>query len=393
MTRNTDTQKSNPTSPPLFVDSNDELDKLCKQLQASNFLALDTEFIRERTYYSKLCLIQIADENIVACIDPLVITDLEPLRQLLFNTSTTKVFHASHQDMEIFYKLWGQLPTLIYDSQIAATLLGMGESIGYASLIKRVLDVDIDKAHSRTDWGKRPLSTEQINYAADDVRYLAQLYPIQKKQLQELGRLQWLDEDFSSLSRIDRYHVDPDTVWRKVKGIKKLKRGQLVILQSLAAWREQEAIKQDRPRRRVLSDEALVDLSRLMPDSPEKLASYRGISPGAQKSFGKALISVISSARQQPKDSWPELSSRQPLSNLQEAQIDAVSALLRLVADQCHITASSLATRKDLEQLVRGDRDLALLHGWRYQHAGQQLVAFLDGDISLYNDHGKLMAK
>lgn len=375
----------------LYIDTDNALKETCKQLEESEFLALDTEFIRERTYFSQLCLIQIANENTVACLDPLAINNLSPLRDLLFSESITKVMHATHQDMEIFFKLWDALPEPVYDTQVAATLLGMGESIGYASLVKKMLNVDLDKSHTRTDWSQRPLSSKQLEYAADDVRYLAQLYPIQKQKLQSLGRLEWLKDDFSALCRPDRYQTKPDDAWRKVKGIKKLKRKQLAILQQLAAWREQEAVKQDKPRRRIISDEAVIDLSRLQPDSISELSSYRGINGKTLKSDGESLIKLIKSALALPPEEWPELSIRHPLSTDDDALVDALAALLKLISADVKITASSIATRRDLENLVRGDRDLDLLKGWRHQHAGQQLLGFLDGNLTLRARDGKLM--
>jgi len=374
----------------LYIDTDKALTETCRQLGESEFLALDTEFIRERTYFSQLCLIQIANENTVACLDPLAINDLSPLRDLLFSKTTTKVMHATHQDMEIFFKLWGALPEPVYDTQIAATLLGMGESIGYASLVKKMLAVDLDKSHTRTDWSQRPLSPKQLEYAADDVRYLAQLYPLQKQKLQSLGRLEWLNDDFLALCLPDRYQTKPDDAWRKVKGIKKLKRKQLAVLQPLAAWREQEAVKQDKPRRRIVSDEALVDLSRLQPNSVSELSGYRSINGKTLKSNGESLIGLVKSALTLAPEKWPELPTRHSLTADEDALVDALAALLKLISADVEITASSIATRKDLENLVRGGRELDVLKGWRYRHAGQQLLDFLDGNLSLHARNGKL---
>ncbi|GMR18861.1 MAG: ribonuclease D [Gammaproteobacteria bacterium] len=374
----------------LYIDTDNTLIETCQQLGESEFLALDTEFIRERTYFSQLCLIQIADENTVACIDPLAISNLSPLRDLLFSKKITKVMHATHQDMEIFFKLWGALPEPVYDTQIAATLLGMGESIGYASLVKKMLAVDLDKSHTRTDWSQRPLSPKQLEYAADDVRYLAQLYPVQKQKLQSLGRLEWLKDDFSALCLPDRYQTKPDDAWRKVKGIKKLKRKQLAVLQQLAAWREQQAVKRDKPRRRVVSDEALVDLSRLQPNRVSELSGFRSINEKTLRSNGESLIGLVKSALALAPEKWPELPTRHPLTADEDALVDALAALLKLISADVRITASSIAARKDLENLVRGGRELDVLKGWRYQHAGQQLLDFLDGNLSLHTRDGKL---
>ncbi|MDH5648994.1 MAG: ribonuclease D [Gammaproteobacteria bacterium] len=373
-----------------YIDTDSELVKISNQLRSSTFLSVDTEFIRERTYYPQLCLIQIANEDLVACIDPIAIKNLDPLRDLLLTPDILKVFHAAHQDMEIFYHLWGELPKPVYDSQIAATLLGFGESIGYASLVKQVLGMDVDKSHTRTDWSRRPLSPEQLQYAADDVRHLATLYPLQKSRLETLGRLEWLSRDFINLSDPIRYAPDPENMWRKVKGVNKLKRRQLAVLQALAAWREEQAMKLDRPRRRIVSDEVLVDLARLQPGTLSDFSQHRGIPAVIVKTYGEVLLDIIKAGQKRPESSWPSLPSKPSLTPDQEAISDALAALVKLISAQTQISSASLATHKELESLVRGDRNLNVLQGWREQYVGKRLLDFLEGESSLSVDKGKL---
>ncbi len=229
-----------------YIDRQDDLAAACNAMKSSPVICLDTEFHRETTYYSQLALVQISDGDNTLCIDPLPLQDFTPLLELLTDPQILKVLHASHQDMEIFLHRFNCLPSPVFDTQIAAGLLGYGEQIGYAALIKTVLDVDIDKSQTRTDWMKRPLNKKQIDYAASDVYYLAQAYRIMAEQLQKLDRLQWLRDDFDELSLPQRYRPESQDMWKKVKGHQQLRGEQLAILQALAAWREQTAQHRDR---------------------------------------------------------------------------------------------------------------------------------------------------
>lgn len=360
-------------------------------LAASPYLVIDTEFIRERTYYPQLCLIQIADAaGQVLCIDPLACTDLTPLRPLLFDPAILKVLHAARQDLEIFFHLWDGVPTPLYDTQIAAALLGLGEQIGYAALVKEVLGIDIDKSQSRTDWARRPLSERQLHYAADDVRYLAQIYPRQRQQLEALGRLAWLDADFLELADAALYRPDPDDAWRKIKGINRLQGVQLAILRELAAWREYQAMSRDRPRRQMLSDEMVIDIARHRPRRIADLAELRGLTQGLVAAHGAALIECVERAAASSKESWPRLPDRRRSGRDEEALVDILSGILKHYAARHNITPASLCGRKELELLVQGDDDLAILKGWRLEHAGKHLVSFLEGQGRLGVLDGKL---
>ena len=231
----------------LYVDTPQALTQLCKQLQHSPWFALDTEFIREKTFYPRLCLLQVANTQHLACIDVLALNDLSPLLDILYDPASTKVLHSAHQDLEIFYHLRGALPTPIFDTQLAATLLGLGEQIGYAALVKTLLKIDLDKSQTRTDWSCRPLDPAQLSYAADDVRYLGQIYQQQRQELEQRQRLDWLTEDFTALCDPARYRVDVDQAWQRIKGQQRLRGVQLAVLRTLAAWREQRASSLDRP--------------------------------------------------------------------------------------------------------------------------------------------------
>ncbi len=366
-----------------FIDQPEELERLCQQLAHSQFLSIDTEFVRERTYYPRLALIQIGNEDIAACIDPLAIDDLSPIKRLFQNRAITKVFHAASQDLEIFQQLFDELPQPLFDTQIAASVLGLGDQIGYANLVKEILDVELDKTQSRTDWLQRPLSTRQLKYAEDDVRYLTRIYPVLLKRLDELDRRHWLDEDFAALTDPARYQPDPEKIWRRVKGVNRLKGVQLAILQALAAWREREAMERDIPRRRVIGDELLLDMARQQPKNIDALSKLRGISGGFVGRHGESVVALIQQARQTPREQWPTLPKIVRLSAAEDAQVDALSAIIKLCAARYRINATNLTNRKELERLVTGERDLAILKGWRLHHGGTLLLEFLEGKSAL----------
>ncbi len=377
----------------LYVDAPEALSALCARLKPSEWLALDTEFIREKSYYPRLCLIQVATDEVVACIDPLRLDDLSPLLEILFDESVTKVLHAAYQDLEIFYHLAGKVPRPIFDTQIAASLLGYGDQVGYAKLVQAMLGVTLDKSHTRTDWAQRPLEEAQLRYAADDVRYLRELYRQQYETLDAKGRLGWLAEDFQGLSDTASYEVVPTRAWQRIRGLHTLKGRQLAVLRALAAWREAQAMRSDKPRKWILSDDVLVELARRMPTDEERLAKIRGLDTGAIRRHGDKWLEIIETASQEPAAEWPTLPPRVKLDPEQDAAVDALMALLRLEAREHEISPSMIATRKDLEQLIGGEQDMALLHGWRAQLAGHRLQEFLAGRISLQMENGRLRAE
>ncbi len=364
----------------VYIDSNTALAIACDTIRLSRAVCIDTEFHRETTYYPELALIQISNGDKTYCIDPLEISDFTPFISLLNNPDVTKVLHASQQDLEIFNHRFNALPSPLFDTQIAAGLLGYGDQIGYAALIKKLLNKELDKSQSRTDWLKRPLSKEQLLYAGNDVHYLAMAYPKMLEELEKLGRLEWLQGDFSSLCEPATYSIDTHDIWKKVKGNQKLHGKQLAILQSVAAWREEKAEARNKPRRRILPDEALIDMARQKPDSNEKIMRLRSLG----KCFINAadasqLVQRIQNALRMSKEFWPKHVKRHKLNLREEALVDGMTALLKLKADEHKITPLNLATRKDLENLLQGEEDVPLMQGWRYSHAGQAIEAFLKG--------------
>lgn len=373
-----------------YIDDQGELPRVCAALNDAPYLCVDTEFMREKTYYPRLCLLQLASPDGVFCIDPLRIDDLSPVLDLLYRTDILKVLHAAKQDLEIFYHLRTQVPAPVYDTQVAAALLGHNDQVGYGTLVQQELGVTLDKAHTRTDWSQRPLEAGQLRYAADDVIYLRQIYVRQREALEKLGRSRWLQEDFQALVDPDQYAAHPEQAWQRVKEARRLKPAQLGILQRLAAWRERRAMDLNRPRRWVMRDEILVELARRAPTGLAALERVRGLEKGQVDRLGAELLREIEAGRALPAHELPTAEPRLTLSPEQEALVDAMMAVLRLRAASESLSPAMLANRSTLAQLVQGDDDVAVLHGWRGALVGEQLRALLDGRLWLGTEQGML---
>lgn len=380
-----------PANNVLYIDTPPSLDAFCQQLGTAAWIALDTEFLREKTYYPKLCLIQIATPEVVACIDPIALGDLSPLLEIIFDEGITKVMHSGRQDMEIFYNLHGKPPSPVFDTQIAALLLGYADQIGYANLVKEMLGVELDKLHTRADWSLRPLSADQLKYAADDVVYLADIYRKMTARLTEMERLAWLSGDFERLASPGLYGNPPGQAWLKVKGGNRLKGASLSVLQVLAEWRETTAQQKDRPKGWILRDDALLDIARHRPLSTEALGKIRGLSDGLIRNSGKLLVKLVSEAAERPPVPFPDTGKRIKPTPDQNALVDVMMALVRMSGEQNDLNPAVLASRKQLEQLVHGDTDINVMQGWRKKFVGEQLARFLDGDLNLSVANGKLV--
>jgi len=372
-----------------LIDSEAGLDALCEQLRGQPVLALDTEFLRERTYYAQLCLIQVAAEGVVACVDPLAV-DLDPLLDIIYDPQVVKVMHSARQDLEILFDLRGELPRPLFDTQIAATLLGFGDQVGYANLVQQMLGVELDKMHTRTDWSRRPLEAEQLRYAADDVRYLFSIYHRQVEALAAKGRSRWLDEDFAQLTDVNAYAPAEDDLWKRVRGSQKLKGAQLAVLRELARWREQRARDSNRPRRWILKDEVMVDLARRRPGDIAGLEKIRGLEASIVRRHGEALLTLIDAAQKSDPAGWPTRPAGKRLTPAQDALVDLLMAVLRSHGAAQDVSPALLAGRKDLEALVRGETDRPVLHGWRGELVGHALQSVLRGESVLRVVDGRL---
>jgi len=378
-------------TPIQYIDTPGQLATLCEQIKKEPWLALDTEFLREKTYYPKFCLLQIATPEWVACIDPIALPQLESLFDAIYNPAIVKVFHSCRQDLEIFFQWTGKLPSPIFDTQVAAPLLGFQDNPGYAMLVSSLLSVNLNKAHTRADWSKRPLTEAELEYAADDVIYLCQIYQIMVQKLTALGRIDWLKNDFAELTNPALYKVDPETAWFKIKGKNKLTGKQLSIIQTLAQWREKIAQAEDRPKSWLLRDELLFDLAKLQPETVQELANVRGINERSVNRYGKELCQLITAAKNRPPVPLHEKDRSAKKSQQEEAILDILTALVRVRAEENALNPTILASRKDLEELLsNGDDECPLLHGWRYTMAGKELVGLLKGELLLGIDSDKL---
>ena len=367
----------------LYVDNSENLQQLCESIKDAPILILDTEFVREKTYRAKLCLIQIATDDIVACVDPIALSDLSPLMDIINDKSKLKVLHAARQDYEIFYDLNKQLPQPLFDSQLAASLLGYGEQVGYGSLVEKVIGVQLDKAHTRTDWSKRPLSEAQIRYASDDVFYLRQLYPLLKQQLSEQGRENWLDEEFSSLCKPELFVTQPKNAWNKVKGINRLRPRQLAAAMNISEWREEMAIKKDRPRRWILADDILLSAAQLLPKNISQLETIANIKKAVIDNSGDIILSCVKKALELSPDALPSTTKPKRLTADQEIIADLLMTQIKLIAKEQSISPANIANRKMIDKLINGETDIALLTGWRYQLAGKKVQGLLSGEFGL----------
>ncbi len=365
-----------------FIDTVQALEDFVSDARYASFLAVDTEFIRERTYWPELCLVQIMAGDRLACIDPLQLgeNEIKPLRELLLDTGMLKVFHAARQDLEVFHYLWKQVPSPIFDTQVAAAMLGYGDQVGYGGLVKRICGVELAKGHTRTDWRARPLPAEAIEYAADDVRYLVEVYETLHAALTESARLEWLQEEFDLLTDPGLYEPDPATAWKRVKGHNRLSPKQLGVLAALAEWREERALEHDRPRRWILKDQVMIDLARQMPGTVADLEHLRELPERVRQQHGEEIVRRIQAGREQPIST---VSRPEPLTGHQEALVDALMALLRARCAEHEMSPAQVATRKQLENLVRGETELPLLKGWRARMAGRDMQAFLNGTLVL----------
>ncbi len=360
-----------------YIDSHDRLISFCDAIKNSEWLAIDTEFVREKTYYPQLCLIQVSNGEELACIDPIALDDIEPLLELLYDQDITKVFHAASQDLEIFANLRNALPAPLFDTQIAAALLGHGNQISYAGLVQHYFDIELDKSHSRTDWSRRPLSAAQIQYAADDVLYLGKLYGLLRQKLKEMNRHDWLDEDFVQLANIKRYQIDPDNAWQQVKGLDKLAANKLVFVQALANWREQYAQKINKPKRWIIKDDILLAMAEGPAKNNDDLDAA-GLSSKTRDRYGADWLKLLDDAGNIPQQQHPVRKRFERLTNEQRNLGKKLMKALQSIGEEHHIDPGLIATRKTVNQLVAGERDVAVLKGWRNDLAGKKLLAIID---------------
>ena len=378
---------------PLIEDSQ-TLAALCSRLAKSPFVAVDTEFMRENSYWPELCLIQISDGKEAAAIDPMVKgIDLKPLLDLLVeNEDVLKVFHAGGQDIEIVHNLTARTPHPMFDTQIAAMALGQGEQVGYSNLVDNYLGITLDKGARFTDWSRRPLDRRQIDYAIADVTHLAKIFPRMLEKLRKTGRGAWLDQEMERIADPANYVNDPEEAWHRVR-IQGRKPEVLGRLKALAAWREREAQGKNLPRGRIVKDETLADIAAHPPRQQADLAKVRGLSTSwATNDIGGRLIAALAAAKPMPAADMPARDDRKPgLGKDGGLVADLLKLLLKIRARDISVAPRLLARSEELELLAAGVRsDLAILDGWRYDQFGRDALALVEGRLGFAVMSGKL---
>ncbi|MDD9894049.1 MAG: ribonuclease D [Gammaproteobacteria bacterium] len=371
-----------------MITTAEALVALCERLAKHSWITIDTEFLRVDTYRPILCLVQIASSEEAAIIDPIALDDLQPLWDLLMRDEIIKVFHAGGQDLEIIYNATGQLPSNLFDTQIAASVCGFNHQAGYGALIKTVLDIDLPKAFARTDWSRRPLNQDELEYAIGDVTYLRDAYHWLNDKLNSTGRSDWLANEFAALSDPSRYRVDPANAWQKVKGLQRLKPAQRAIGREIAQWREALAQESNRPRGRVLKDDQLLDLAKRAPRDLAALQRMQGFHPGLVKRHGEALLACIEKAEVTDVD---RLDHRKPsaLSPGQQLLADTLFAIMRQQALEQGISPETIGNKSAVEKLMQGT-DGPLSSGWRHEAIGKTLQEVISGERSLKVKDGEL---
>jgi ribonuclease D len=364
--------------PARHVTTTDQLTAALQLLSADAFVALDTEFMRESTYYPALCLVQAAGSAHCVVFDPLTIADLTPLWHFLADRSRIKVLHAARQDLEVLSqsmeRIGLRIPGPVFDTQVAAGLLGMSAQIGYAGLVMARLQHELPKGLARTDWAHRPLRAEQLTYAADDVRYLAQLYPGLRTELAAAGRLAWLEEATLELEDAGLYRTEPAAAWRRLKGLDRLAPHQRAAAKALAQWRETRAMQSDKPRGWILADDTLRELAERLPASEAELQRVRSLPAGVIRKRGAELLALIAASSAAAANEPPMHIPPRP-DPAQLARVSELLALVRAQAQQLSIAPELLATRRDIEQLVFGGHSEHLMSGWRRTLIGERLRA------------------
>lgn len=373
-----------------YIDNNTGLAQFCASISSAPYCVIDTEFIRESTYYPELALIQIASGDQLACIDPLAITEFEPLAELLANENLLKVFHSSSQDLEILYQKFGKVPVPVFDTQLAAAVLGYNHQISYADLVQQITGVALEKKHTRANWMRRPLSQDEIDYAMDDVRYLLPVYENLNQKLESTRRYSWIDKDLRAMSDADNYQVDKTQLWKRLKGVLKLKGERLQIASDLCQWREDLAQSQNRPRRWIAKDDTLVEIARQQPADIDALSQISELSDKTVKRHGDNLLKIVAQAARVDAAQWPQHDRLKNLSKQQLALGDCLMAMCRVIADQNQIAMATLATRKDIDNLILNQKSSRLTQSWRFAMAGEQLLEFIHGQSTISVDHDKL---
>ena len=360
----------------------------CARQAGQSYLTVDTEFLRDNTYWPKLCLIQVAGDDEAVAIDSLAEgLDLAPLIDLFDDPRVLKVFHAGRQDLEIFFHLYGRLPHPVFDTQVAAMVCGFGDSVGYDTLVRKLTKAQIDKTSRFTDWSRRPLDDKQLRYALADVTHLRPVYENLAKTLKKSGRSGWLDEEMDILTSPKTYELHPEEAWRRLKSRSRDRR-YLGILRALAAWREIEAQRRDVPRNRILRDEPLYEIAAHRPKNPKELAKSRGLSADFSRGkMGQGILEAVRAGLEVPKEELPSLPPKDNLPDGMGPLIDLLKVLLKMRCEEQGVAQKLVANTSDLEQIAANDdAEVAALRGWRLEMFGKDALRLKSGQVALGAD-------
>lgn len=374
------------------ITTTNELVALCDRLKSAEFVTVDTEFLRDNSYYSKLCLIQIADDNEAVAIDPLAEgIDLAPFFDLMANPDVVKVLHACRQDLEIFVNMVNQLPTPIFDTQVAAMVCGFGDSVGYETLVSKLAGGQLDKSARYTDWSNRPLSDTQLSYALGDVTYLRTIYRKLKKELEKTGREAWVDEEMAPFKDTNLYVVEPHEAWKRLK-VRTNKPRFLGVLKCLAEWREIEAQQRDIPRNRVAKDETLFEIAAHPPKDANQLDRIRGVPSGFSRSrAGRNIMEALEKGLGLSDEDLPQLARSKPRPAT-PPMADLLKVLLKIKCEQARVATRMVASAQELEAWAAepAKTDLRAFHGWRNDIFGKDAKKLMNGDLALTANRGNI---
>lgn len=375
------------------ITEQSDLDEACKRLAEGRFLCVDTEFHRETTYWPELCLIQASCEGFEVIIDPMAEDlDIGPFLELLKDESRPKVFHAARQDLEIFNRLIGRPPRPVFDTQIAAMALGIGDSVSYDNLIQRVLKRRIDKSSQFTDWKRRPLTDKQLDYAMGDVTHLRDAYLAMLERLESQNRIGWAKAEMADLEDPALYDTSPENAWKRLK-MRKPNKEYAAVFASVAGWREDKAQRFNKPRRRILKDDAIQEIADQKPQSEKAFERLRAVPKGFIRSkYAEGLMDAVYAAINDPDAHAPRLPKRQHNPEMPAGAPEMLKVLLKAVSDEANVVPRLIANAADIERLARGETstDIAALNGWRRELFGQKALALLSGKLALSFENGQV---
>ena len=373
----------------MYLSTQEELQAFCERASRSRVIAVDTEFLREKTYYPRLCLVQVSTGDEVAAIDPILIKDLSPLGEIFADPAVTKVLHACTQDLEVILDGMGVACAPVFDTQLAASFLGMRQQVSYGSLVEAYCGVHLAKAESLTDWSRRPLDPEQLTYAEDDVRYLPGIYERMMAELIEKDRLSWVGPEMAQLCDVSRVRRDPSEAYLRLKRAGSLTRRQLAVAREACAWRERTAAEHDIPRKWVASDEVIVEVCKRTPGSLECLRRIRGTDQISERDC-RALLEAVARGMACPPEECPKVTRRARPSAETEGVIDLMYAVLRLVSERSGVATQLIATRDDLLDFLQDRGRSRLSSSWRWELAGATLDRLLSGEVGLTVKGGRI---